>query len=421
MISVAQLGARMHYAVPRIFSRAGMLDKLYTDFWMPKLCADLLRIIPSQAIPRPVRRMISRTPQDLPRIHIQAYNTLGVRYAWLLSHAKSDDERTKVHFQIGDQFSKRILAQEKPKPQMMYVFDSASLNLMQSWKRDVRFIMEQTNAPRAVMMKILREEHERHPGWSTEEPSTDLENLIMDRYHEAWSLADTIVTGSDFVRAGMQQCGAPHEKCKVVPYGVDLPASTLQENYQDVLIEKRLKRRQDGGPLHVLTVGSVCLRKGAPYIMQAAKHLQNKAEFKLAGSINLTNEARQQMMQHTSLLGLIPRQEMQALYEWADVFLLPSVCEGSATVTYEALAYGLPVICTPNTGSVVRNRHDGLIVEPSSGEAVIQALETILDEPDLWERLSRNAFDTSRQMSVACYGKRLLKAIEPIKIHQPQK
>ena len=59
------------------------------------------------------------------------------------------------------------------------------------------------------------------------------------------------------------------------------------------------------------------------------------------------------------LAGPVPRSVVAEHYAWADVFLLPSVCEGSATATYEAIASGIPVICTPNAGSVIEDGRQG--------------------------------------------------------------
>jgi glycosyltransferase involved in cell wall biosynthesis len=108
---------------------------------------------------------------------------------------------------------------------------------------------------------------------------------------------------------------------------------------------------------------------------------------------------------------LVPRNEVRAHYLWADVFLLPSVCEGSATVVYEALAYGLPVICTPNTGSVVKDGVEGFTVEPSSGKGVISALNKLIADPELCRTMSQNAFATSGEMDLKHYGERLLRAV----------
>ena len=53
----------------------------------------------------------------------------------------------------------------------------------------------------------------------------------------------------------------------------------------------------------------------------------------------------------------------------ADVFVFPSLFEGSAVVTYEALACGLPCVVTPEAGSVVRDGVEGLVVPSADVEA----------------------------------------------------
>ncbi len=71
--------------------------------------------------------------------------------------------------------------------------------------------------------------------------------------------------------------------------------------------------------------------------------------------------------------------------------LLPSLCEGSATAVYEALAAGLPVICTPNTGSVVRHGIDGYIVPIRDVHETAQILRQLADNPALLARMSESA------------------------------
>ena len=71
------------------------------------------------------------------------------------------------------------------------------------------------------------------------------------------------------------------------------------------------------------------------------------------GPVAIGTNARAEGEPHIHLVGAVPRSQVVPHFEWADVFFMPSVCEGSATVTYEALMSGLPVIATPNPGSVV--------------------------------------------------------------------
>ena len=64
-------------------------------------------------------------------------------------------------------------------------------------------------------------------------------------------------------------------------------------------------------------------------------------------------------------------------YQQADIFVLPSIEEGSALVTYEAMACGLPVVTTPNAGSVVRDGVEGFIVSIRDPDALAERIESV--------------------------------------------
>jgi glycosyltransferase involved in cell wall biosynthesis len=160
-----------------------------------------------------------------------------------------------------------------------------------------------------------------------------------------------------------------------------------------------------------LTVGAVGLRKGAPYALAAAQSLMGKAEFRMAGALDVTTHAQQLLSTHINLLGAVPRSEIHQQFAWADVFLLPSICEGSATVCYEALSFGLPVIATPNTGSVVRDGIDGFVVPIRNAESIVERLERFDSDRDLLAFMSRNALERSADFTVERYGERLLSSL----------
>jgi glycosyltransferase involved in cell wall biosynthesis len=130
--------------------------------------------------------------------------------------------------------------------------------------------------------------------------------------------------------------------------------------------------------------------------------------------MELLPQAAERMRAHVELTGSVPRSEVHAHFAWADVFLLPSICEGSATVTYEALAHGLPVICTKNTGSVVRDGIDGFIVPEADAPAIVERLELLLSDRGRIEQMSTHARSSSRDFTVKAYGKRLLKALDGV-------
>jgi glycosyltransferase involved in cell wall biosynthesis len=95
---------------------------------------------------------------------------------------------------------------------------------------------------------------------------------------------------------------------------------------------------------------------------------------------------------------------------WADVFLLPSICEGSALAIHEALAAGLPVVTTPNSGSVVRDGVDGYVVPVRDVDAIVDRLTRLID-PVLRAEMGRNARARAAEFNKAIYTDRLAKIL----------
>jgi glycosyltransferase involved in cell wall biosynthesis len=117
------------------------------------------------------------------------------------------------------------------------------------------------------------------------------------------------------------------------------------------------------------------------------------------------------LSKHVELTGQVPRSEIAAHFAWADVFVLPSLIEGSATVVYEALSAGLPVICTPNTGSVVRDGHNGYIVPIRDADAMCTALSRLADDPMHLKTMAANARLSDADYSFDSYRLKLLQTL----------
>ncbi len=86
-------------------------------------------------------------------------------------------------------------------------------------------------------------------------------------------------------------------------------------------------------------------------------------------------------LESVELLGQVAHAEMPGQMARADVFVFPSLFEGSAVVTYEALACGLPSIVTPNAGSVVRDGIEGYLVGPGDIDALACRMEQLGNDP----------------------------------------
>jgi glycosyltransferase involved in cell wall biosynthesis len=397
-VVVAQLGARMHYAVPRILERAGLLERLYTDICALKGWPRFLRYLPTPWRPARLQRLANRVPDGIPAKRITAFTGFGFEYAQRISHARNGDERNAAFLWSGREFCRCVVSGGFGKAKAVYVFNSAGLEILQeARRRGLKGIVEQTIAPRFVERRLLREEASSFPDWETPvREDSGLDDYCARELAE-WTSADLIVCGSLFVKEGIVACGGEKDRCIVVPYGLDhVPLASVKA--------KRLP-----GPLRVLTVGAIGLRKGSPYVLAVAEKMNGSAEFRMVGAIQVLPGAEERLRQHVQLTGIVPRSEIAKHYDWADVFLLPSLCEGSATATYEAMGHGLPVICTPETGSVVRDGEDGFIISARDAGAIAERLGTFIDDPTLLSAMSENVRRQSAEFTLEKYGERLLR------------
>jgi glycosyltransferase involved in cell wall biosynthesis len=424
--NVVQLGARMHYAVPRMLHQAGMLERLFTDFTASQGWPTALKMIPRIVRPPSVERLLGRVAKGVPAENITAFNAFGLQYVQKLRHSRTPEERTKVFLWAGKNFCAKVLSYGFGSADSVYTFNTAGLEVLQAARRNgLRTVSEQTIAPKSVEMELLKFEREAYPEWENDGGSDSLAAELAEREAAEWKEAEIILCACEFVRGGIRQCGGPVEKCVVVPYGVDIPSQKPEARGQkpeSAETSSGLRPPSPHGgegtseignrPLRVLTVGAVGLRKGSPYVLAAAKQLKGVAEFRMVGSIGVTRKAEAQLRTHLELTGPVPRNEVAGQFAWADVFLLPSLCEGSATVTYEALGHGLPVICTPNTGSVVRDGMEGYIVPARDISGIVSGLETLAKDPNLLGKLGINARSRAQEYTVAQYSRRLLSALQ---------
>jgi len=403
-VTVTQLGARMHYAVPRILYYNGLLEHFYTDICATKGWPKYLNLIPSKIRNEPLSRLTGRVPSGIPEGAITTFPNFGLEYASRLRKAYSMSEYTKLFLWANKKFAKLVL-DEGLKGSTLYSFNTAAFELLQAAKEQCkRTIVEQTIVPRQVERDLIREEQQLHPQWETPIPDNTFVEEYIEREEREWKLADTILCGSKFVKQKIEERGGPVERCTVVPYGVD-----NQFTVQPTRLSHDNKQRK---VLRVLTVGSVTLRKGVPYILEAAKKLQGKANFRLVGSVRVVPEVAGYLQSHLELIGQVPRSHIHAHYAWADVFLLPSICEGSATVTYEALAAGLPVIATPNTGAIIRDQIEGFIIPIRDVDTIVEKLQLLANWPDLLAEMSESARQRAVYGSFDNYAKRLIQVFK---------
>lgn len=399
------LGARMHYAVPSLLARSGNLGTFYTDIYLgnkPALRA-LLANLPFVFNRKLSLRLQGRACDGIPAQRVASFDGLGLSTFYLCRRARTAAELDRAYAATNRAFCERV-RKRVDGADAIYGFNGAAVEIfLDAKEHGIKCILEQVSAPKRIENQLLREEAERWPGW---EPGLSFGpdgGPLAKREEEEWKLADGVLCPSEFVSEGLQQCGADPAKNAVVPYG----------------IETRLfppkPKRAVGASLNVLFVGKVGLLKGVPYVLKALSMLKSKrVRCRLVGGVALDSRRFSEATGRAEIVGPVPRSQVAEFYRWADVFVFPSICEGSATVTYEALANGLPAITTANAGSVVRDGHEGFIVPIRDAEAIATRLEQFASDRELLAEMSSAAVERSREFTLERYGERLMQAITPL-------
>lgn len=399
-ITVAMLGARMGYAVPKILQHAGVLDKFYTDFYSGYGIGRLLRLIPEPMRTRQIRRVLSRDAGGVPAGKIVAFNSFGVEYVRRINEQGSKG-RVETYLWGADEFSRLVDEVISWDTSAIFAFNTAALAFFnEADKHNVRKILEQTIAPYAVETSVRAAEQSRFPDWEPRLADSDAAKRYSEKERQELLSADLVICGSEYVRQCVGQLTNGVVRCSVVPYGV---------RHSEGQQEK--KNALNGRPLRALFAGTLCLRKGIQYVAECAKQMAGSVEFSAVGPSILSESAMKEVGRHIKIVGSVPRSEMKLYWEWADVLILPSLCEGSATVTYEALSAGVPVICTNETGSVVKDGVDGFIVEARDVDCMVKRLEQLMSEKDLLSEMSAAALSRREQLSVESYAHRLMESI----------
>ena len=136
----------------------------------------------------------------------------------------------------------------------------------------------------------------------------------------------------------------------------------------------------DGVPVRLILVGAGPCRK--TLITLAAEH-------KLTSAVEFTGE-----------VSFGPR--LLALYREADIFVLPSLSEGTPRVLWEAMAAGLPIVATRVGGvpEIIQHGETGLLVGPRSAQQLASSIRRMIEDEELRVRLIRAGYSLIRKHTV---------------------
>jgi len=154
-----------------------------------------------------------------------------------------------------------------------------------------------------------------------------------------------------------------------------------------------LRHRQAAPRPRVLFVGSLRRFKQPQLLIEAARRFR-QADFRIVGDGPLAGEMQRQIererLTNVALLGGTTAEAARDEYRNADIFLFPSIWEGSPKVILEAAACGVPAIVR-NNYSPETVLHSVTGYQAASDEQLFEFLEALLSSPELRLKLGLNA------------------------------
>ncbi len=270
-------------------------------------------------------------------------------------------------------------------------------------------LLDGGNSHFANYWRTVSEEHAR---WGVDVPP--FPRQWYSRGLETIELTDWVFSPSAYVTRSFVDEGFPADRLLNLPYPVDLKDFSPQPAV-----------KIPAGPLRVICTGGVSLRKGFPYLLEAMRLIRKErdAVLMLSGGVHPSMEG---LMSRYSDIPIdwspyLDHEKLGQRLKSAHVFALLSVEEGLARTGLEAMACGLPVVLTPNTGvsDFVIPGVNGEVVpirDPqAAADAIIRSYE---------RRIAGTGFsneDLQRALSFETFAERLVGHLATIDAAGPRK
>lgn len=196
---------------------------------------------------------------------------------------------------------------------------------------------------------------------------------IMNDLCREFSYADKFIVASKITKDSLLYCGVSQDKIAIIPYGVNAEKFSSGE--------RKLKK----GVTKILYVGHVDYRKGVHHLINVVNRMTN-VELNLYGvyhensPIYRANKTKENIHFH----GFVTPDQLPSIYRNSDFFVFPSTNDGFGLVVMEAMACGLPVICSSNAGAsdLIENGVNGFVYTASDEKMLEKLIKRMQDDPE---------------------------------------
>lgn len=317
--------------------------------------------------------------------------------------ARFDRRKDSPHFAAADRLLSEkagqvALRRQAPLIAYSYYADAAFRRMEGSGLPRVLF---QVHPNGKYLRELFREEIQKVPEAKASLMEETEMSPLFRHNDEAFAMADAVICASSFTKHSLAAAGST-KPAHVVGYGVDL------ELFSARAVAPAARA------LTVGFVGALSQRKGARYLLAALAALpRGSARLILYTRASVDRDLiRGFESVDVEIRGGMTDAELAADLKRCDLVALPSIAEGFGLVILEAMACGVPVLCTTSTGGAdfLRHRQNGLLVEPGSKDAILRELEWALTHRDGLFQIGQAARAEAEKHTWAAYRRNFFAA-----------
>ena len=334
------------------------------------VCDDNARALAHQGRLRFVALGTRRGPAGVPAEMTRLRPTFGLA-AYAAAKILPPSQAEAFRFRLHPWFDRWVRKQLRPGDHILSSYGYANECFKFVRQHGGKTFLDGGNSHPENFWNIIAEEHRR---WNCPYPP-------VARHHYERALAmladvDFVLSPSRFVTQSFLERGFQPEQILRNIYPVNLTCFTPAR-----------EPRPAARPLTLVCTGSLSLRKGTPYLLEAFRLVRRKipnARLLLTNAVQ--DDVKPVLARYQDLpiewSPALPHPQLADRLRSADIFLLPSLEEGLVRTACEALACGLPAILTPNTGAsdLIQSGVNGQVVPIRDPQAIADAVFTWADK-----------------------------------------
>jgi glycosyltransferase involved in cell wall biosynthesis len=390
--------ARHHaYETAVALQSAGWLKRFYTSFYDKKNPAFkhrlLLAIMPKSL----AKKMSNRCREELDESKITSFYFPELLERTPLKNIAGAYNMMNLKGEIYD----RRVATQNLECDIFHGFEGAVLHSMRKAKQQGAItILDYPIFHYATIREVLIDEYK---SLNLDIPKFFIKKDVnILRKEKEIGEADYIFVPTESIASDFIRYGKEKEKVKCINYGFDPNRFFVGQKKDNIF--------------RILFVGIIGVRKGVHYLLEAVKQLNLKnIEVLLISPVE--EEFKSILGRYEGLfkhIHSLPNESLTQVYQNSSIFVFPSLVEGSAYVTYEAMASGLPIIASENAGSVARDGKDGFVVPIQNVEILKEKILFLYEDEEMRRKMGESAAEYVKRFSWMNYRENLKKIYKVI-------